>query len=258
MGATNLTANQDFGIKIARAGYNALTAPDYGLLFNSSWPSLQIAKEFTYNIDNWPSELTHNLGFPPMIIGWATYNNVCYGRIWGSDLGGDNTNIYFDTTAYDVGTTITVRVFNVNISAEAKYPNPSRLAIQGKYDPNYGFKIAKQGKSVNSTHLNDFILHTKGQSPALLNVYTSAANSSNYINTGDGYNFNYKISTSYLPWHNGWISTDNSSWYGMPPTFFTYNNNTLTLEYATKEYLSMVIMRDPLFYSNTIEVSYNG
>ena len=43
-------SKQDAGIKISQFGYDTKTAPDYGLLFDSSWPSQQILAYYDHTV----------------------------------------------------------------------------------------------------------------------------------------------------------------------------------------------------------------
>lgn len=276
MGATNLTANQDFGIKIARAGYNALTAPDYGLLFNSAWPSLQIAFEYTLTVAEAESlgEVKHGLGFPPLTMIWYTADNISYGRLPGSYFEVDQESILFILIGGGLSNTATlvIRCYNTDISKDVNYPLPQSLARQGPYDTNYGFKIAKDNKNVNSRNLNDFIVHTKGQSPAILTIATELGQY--YVNTSNrdywangnppsgGWDLiAYPLSTNYIPWFTGaYVIGNTYAYLNIADIYYAPVvgvNGSLVLNVSSTGG-TLIVLRDPLFYPTKIEVTYNG
>ena len=55
------------GIIITQPGVDVKTAADYQMLFNSNWPSLQIAFEAVISLNaNASGQVAHNLNFFPL------------------------------------------------------------------------------------------------------------------------------------------------------------------------------------------------
>lgn len=71
---TNEVNRKDYGIRVARPGYNALTCADNQLLFNSNWPILQI-------VDIEKEELLESSGTVPagavLLSSYETKHRVC-------------------------------------------------------------------------------------------------------------------------------------------------------------------------------------
>lgn len=156
----------DYGIKISKAGFDALTAADNDLLFNSSWPSTQIAKVVAVTAGE---PVAHGLGFPPVafMLGGTTYRTTMYG------LDVDDTNIY----PRDTGTAV---IYHIDISTDIEYPFTATQSINTTYDPDYGIKMVKEGGDIDSTDLRDYILHSRCGSPLILAVKTQeTVNASN-------------------------------------------------------------------------------
>lgn len=148
----------DYGIKISKAGYDALTAADNDLLFNSSWPSIQITKVKSVVSGD---VIPHGLGFPPVsfILGGDSYSTSMFGQ----DV--DDTNIYPAAT----GTLVT---YHIDISKDVEYPYTTTQSVNVEYNPDYGIKMVKEGGDINSTDLRDYILHSRCGSPLILAVKT--------------------------------------------------------------------------------------
>lgn len=155
---SNLQDKASNGIKISKAGFDALTAADNDLLFNSSWPSVQIVMvKSVVSGDTVP----HGLGFPPVafILGGTTYGTTMFGQ----DV--DDTNIY----PRDTGVMV---VYKIDVSKDIEYPFDDTISINTTYNPDYGIKMAKVGADIDSTDLRDYILHSRCGSPLILAVKT--------------------------------------------------------------------------------------
>lgn len=158
----------DYGLKIAKKGFDVRTARDNQLLYNSGFPSLQIAGavrwsdwEITQNgkapqwnqrdgsiADRWmfKAHVRHGLGYPPMLICASPSND------W--DVGGTifkwNSNyIYVDTDIardLDLLKQLTILICPIDISYDIEYPyldSPVEAEWGQSYD--YGLKHALSG-----------------------------------------------------------------------------------------------------------------
>lgn len=242
-------------VKVAQPGWDANTCPDWALIFNSNWPSLQIAFETTVL----PGENTfipHNLGFPPLTMAWVTFNGISYGRVTGLQLEVDQANIYLFPNTDELPGTIVVRCFNIDISKDASYPLPAGAAAKQPPDLTTSIKIVKPDRAITSPNLNDFILNSQAQSPAILDIATERGQ---YYDKTSG-ELIYPLQTSYIPWVLAAVNVNGYpdlaySYY--EPTSLSYNatNNTLTTAFESGSG-SLIVLRDPLFYPNVVRVVY--
>lgn len=148
----------DNGIKISKAGYDALKAADNDLLFNSSWPSIQYVRVKNVTAGE---AVPHGLEFPPVafMLGGATAETIMYGQ----DV--DDTNVYPRVTG-------TMVIYHIDISTDVEYPYTTTQSVNTAYNPDYGIKIVKEGGDIDSTELRDYILHSRCGSPLILAVKT--------------------------------------------------------------------------------------
>jgi hypothetical protein len=179
---SNLLPKADYGIKISKVGFDVSTAADNDLLFNSSWPSVQIVKVKT--IVQTVADTTivsHGLTFPPAAFVIGGTGNAR--AMVGCDV--DDTNVYVPSNVFGVtvGDTLGVLViYHVDISVDVEYPYTNIQSLNTEYNPDYGIKMVKSGRNIDSTDLRDYILHSRCGSPLILAVKTEeTVNPSNPI-----------------------------------------------------------------------------
>jgi hypothetical protein len=244
-------------VQMAQPGYDVRNCPDWAYLFNSSWPSLAIAFEVTLPTPL-PTKIAHNLGFPPLVIGWAKYGTQSYGRVPSLYFKVDATYIYFPPYA---GDSITVRAFNIDISKEQSYPLPHSANAKLPYNDQFGIKVAKSGDNrlIYSNNLNDFVIHSRAQSPAVLQVATEKGQYFTNVNPGSQYSgpfLVYPLKTNYIPWAIGVAKIFDGTY-----QFYSINglqviNNQLVFPLNGNTAGSLIVLRDPLFYPNVVRVVY--
>ncbi len=262
------------GIRVSQAGIDLRLAADYQLVFNSDWPSLQIGFDRVIQVPAHTTvPTTHGLSpIYPFTMGWVIKNGVNVGRLFTQsenfenpdqinvELTFDNTNVYLDNTS---GTdyTINVKCYNLDISKQVDYTLPKPPTVKTAYDPTFGIKVVKFGKSITSSDLRDFILHSRAQSPAVLSVVTEP---SPLVSNVDA--IQYTNPPGYVPWVLAFVQGPGS---GAPYTCLApgfqqsgYRFNLSTTSYiqnsAGKAYGSLVALRDPLVVPNTKFITYNG
>lgn len=202
----------DYGLKIAKKGFDVRTASSNQLLYNSGFPSLQIAGtvrwsnwEITQNgkapqwnqrdgsiTDGWrfKAHVRHGLGYPPMPI-CASFDND---RNDGVTLKWNSNYIYVDTdTAKDLDLLkqLTILVCPIDISYDIEYPyldNPVEAEWGQSYD--YGLKHTLSGDI--DTKLADDL----GLNPA---IQSSMAVAVKVANGNDGISDNLYSYTPPLP-----------------------------------------------------------
>lgn len=253
--------NQTPAIQICQPGYDVRNCPDYAYLFNSDWPSLAIAFEITIEATGFTT-IPHNLGFPPLTMGWFTVGGLSYGRIDGASIEVDDDNVYLFTDGQ-----ITVRCFNVDISKEQTYPLPQSAQAKLPYNDNFGAKIAKGNRPITSTNLNDFILHTRAQSPAVLDVATEQgkyflqSNERHYWPYGNVITWDlivYPLQSNFIPWNVGSITFGGDAYSLATGSAVYYDSvsNSLVLNITSEGAGSLIVLRDPLFYPNVVQAVY--
>lgn len=173
----------DYGAKGAPSGYDVNTAADYLLQFNSSWPSLKIA-----STGNYSGTISHGLGYPPfhMLARPAGGSGTNDGRL---DQFASNYGVDSSVLARNSGSG-TPRYFIFRLPLNQDFTAP---IIPGGTTPSsgaqdFGFKIAQPGKSIDSTDMRDFTLHSGTRSPMVSMVRHSAM-----TNTGAGLGYEYSV-----------------------------------------------------------------
>jgi hypothetical protein len=249
-------------IKIAQPGWNSNTAPDWALVYSSQWPSLTIAYETTIDTSQTIPTVNHNLGFPPLTMMWQTVGGICYGRTFPEVT---KTTVYPNLSA-NTGI-FTIRCFNVDVSKDAAYPLPQSASAKLPPDLTTSIKFVKGTRNIQSRNLNDFILNSQAQSPAVLAVvteksqYFKQSNARHYWPYGQILNWSlivYTLKTNYIPWYIG-CSNLGSGFYQLvagQDVYYDSTTNSLVLNITTTGAGSLIILRDPLFYPNTVRVVY--
>lgn len=253
---------QSAGIKIARPGFDIRTCADFELLFNSAWPSLTYA--FTSlqagvfdGFSNWSFTVSHNLGFPPLCMAWVIRNGIrIVDRIF-PNFTKQTVSFNYVNPLGTLQSTDTVQFYvvcyNLDISKAANYAYTPSAATKQPYDAKSGIKVVKQNKNINSTDLRDFILHSRAQSPAVLNISVSQTSP-----------IRYTMNAGYTTWVYGFATSDGLTWNNAPlypqstPGLFIDNGNTFRLLFTTSPTAqgSLVVLRDPLFAPTTLQESY--
>lgn len=251
----------EYAIRISQPGLDVTKCADYEFVFNSDWPSLQIAFEDVVSISSGSSAtVPHGLGFPPMTMVWKLINGVSVGRVFDI-VTFDATNVYISDSV-DSTVTYSIKCYNLDISEEADYELIQAPGRNYPYDPSYGIKVSKSGADIESDDLRDFILHSRCQSPALLTIL----NQESGVVGGSINTVTYTNPAGYTPWVLGFTSPigDNSVYQCFAPggnqaapAFFQIGStSTLWIYDDTNGLGSIVTLRDPLIVPEQIEVTY--
>lgn len=246
-------------IKVCQPGFDVNTCPDWAYLFNSDWPSLAIVYEKVVTATSTHTDFKHNLPYPPLTMVYDA-SSTSYGRLNQVEI----TNTY--VIIEEPGTWL-IRCYNVDISKDVNYPLPQAAQAKLPYDKNFGFKQVKNGRQIASNNLNDFIIHTRAQSPAVLTVATQ--NGQYYEATGGppygpypsgGPAIVYPLQTDYIPFFVAYSEIDAGYWIQITTEDITYDSTNHKLIVITGNALyngaSLIVLRDPLFYPNVLEVTY--
>jgi hypothetical protein len=284
-------ASNSAGIRVTQIGVSEPYAADYQFVFNSDWPSLAIAYEVVIDVPytdgfSISAQVTHGLGFYPLVMGWSFLNGVSIGRsfVASGNLSGpqndvqisfDKQNIYFvNKGIYNALTyTMSIKCYNVDISQGVDYTLPQFPTVKTPYDPTTGIKVSKNGKSIASNDLRDFILHSRAQSPAILSIVTQVTTRP----SGTKY-IGYNNPAGYVPWVLGFVGGpgQDSTYSPIAPgaqqsgylfglqsaAQATANGETQALLQGSflfrpnATFGSLVVLRDPLVLPNTLRVTY--
>jgi len=282
-------ASNSAGIRVTQIGVSDPFAADYQYVFNSDWPSLAIAYETVVQVPytdgaSVSATVTHGLGFYPLTMGWTILNGVSIGRTFATSgnlssaqndvtFSFDNDKIYFiNSGLYNKVTyTISIKCYNVDISQNIDYTLPKFPTVSTPYDPTTGIKVSKYQKSIASKDLNDFILHSRAQSPAVLSIVTDVSV------TPSGTRFiGYNNPANYTPWVLAFVGGPGQGTTYSPLAPGSQQSGYLfgilsatqakSLGFAqariqasfptTKNFGSLVVLRDPLVLPNVLRVVY--
>lgn len=269
---------QDVGVKVSKPGFNALTAPDYDLIFSSSWPQLPIVATFTSGVITptlsgstyvYPAvTFTHNLGYTPFCAVWVKGQIPNIATTSGIKRDYAPTRLSMDKTTVTYGTfssttnygsiQIHIKVYGLDIKKPVSYPYKQPPVIQQAYDPNYGVKLAKPNKQITSNDMRDFIIHSRCQSPQVDSVNVGGT-SVDYTNTSGYTNWVYGFGT-----YGGTAMNVAYTNYSQAPPILRINTdasgnpkpNYYLLSGETNGTSSIVVLRDPLFVAQEVQVTY--
>lgn len=246
-------------------GYDVNTAIDYLQSFNSSWPLLKVD-----STGNYTGAVNHNLGYYPFYTMVSTFTSSAFDQFAGlSGTYGVSTS---QLTRGSGSGTPRYYIFRLNLQQNFTAPR-----IDGDTSPlpsvdDYQFKISKDGKSIDSTDMRDFSLHSGSRSPAVHmvnNGLTSFDPSTSSRERTVSHNLGY-VPTAFAFVKPGAGSSvfglDNNSYYIIPPpvgisdAIYEVNQNTVYVNlysatFGANAEVSIVILKDP-FNKNVINRTY--
>lgn len=269
------------GFKLSKPGYNAATAAGQNMVFDSSWPSLPIAYDSglitnTITAAGSLATIAHNLQFPPLVFGWAYFadpsgiGNVTQRFICASD----KVNIYLNGNSNSRpplnATKIRLRAFQLDLSKDINYLLAPGDTFKQAYDPNFGVKVVRQNKDLNSKDMRDYAVHSRCQSPLILAVKTEATTTNGASNV-----VQYTSNLSYPAWVYGFIKIGTTLAGGLSMAVNTYYPAPYYAQAypkvftdGIKSYIqwtagafadngaTLVILRDPMFAATQKAVTY--
>lgn len=276
-------------IKLAQPGYDARTASDENLIFNSNWPLLKIYQQGKVTITGAEFDKTHllakhDLPFNPFFIytsngNWndlitnlgpnkerAEFQGVAVQYIGINQEGlwyvnaldtpqgiTGSVEIYYYIFAFSLGVT----GGNPYIAPSVKVGSQSAAAGGGKTV----FKLAKEGKDTSSRNLEDYVVHSDARSPLLHSKYyvLTVQDPANYA--GYGYVFNHNL--GYTPMFFAFVQGIGDYSNMFVPLYTTSGGDNLfrvddqKIIYARsiQQVLSVVILKDPFDIDYTVKVS---
>lgn len=248
------------GFKISKPGYNANSTAGNNFVFNSSWPSLPIAFQTTI-VGNTNATIAHNLKFPPFtfIFSYAT-DPSGVGVVSSRTIANvDSINVYNVPTTV---TKVTIVCFQLDISSDIDYTLAPGDTFRLPYDPNFGVKVVKQFKDINSRDLRDFALHSRAQSPLILAVKTEKTIPTANVGTAIGSVVQYQNPFPLPAWVYGFVKQSTGRYLSAPyyaqayPRTFTDGLLSYIGYAGTDIGASLVVLRDPMFAPTQTTVQY--
>lgn len=251
----------DYGVKIAKPGFDVATAGDIDLIFSSTWPSLTVAFETTVSGG---TDVAHGLGFAPFTIAWAINGGISQmGAATEPAPNVDATNVYLSDpgSIWDTASQVHVKCFNIDLAEDVEYDVLTPPAVyDGSTSPDFGIKISKEGYDArDETDLRRFILHSRAQAPLVLAVRTQATS----VFTDK---VRYTSPLGYTSWVFGYVKSTgglfrNTAYFSqaypklnVDDTNFIYEQQWLTA--AGDDGATIVVLRDPMFAGTDVSASY--
>lgn len=251
----------DYGLKISKPFFDVNSAADTDLIFSSSWPSLPIIQEVTLSAGE--TSYTHNIGFPALCSVWqkGSTDFNAFPDQWSR--GGLSS--FNDTVVNFFAADIThIKFYNIDISIGKEYADLTGDSRPASYDPDYGIKIVKEGESMDSTDLRDYVLHSRAQSPLIKSVVRAETTGTGAFGAiGSAV---YTESSGELVWVFGFVKGSTGLWSPAPYQNKAYPALIITNSGGSKVYTvdydfgdtdaSIVVLRDPMFSATDVEVTY--
>lgn len=261
----------DVGFKISKPGYDAARTAGNNLIFSSSWPSLPIAFETTIS-GPFPTTIPHGLNFPPFTMVWA----------YGPDNSGvgnttmrffmpvDKALVYLDGSRLDASsftfwankTKLNIKCFNLDLSQDIDYILAPGDTFKMPYDRDFGIKVVKPNKDINSTDMRNYTVHSRCQSPLIQAVKTEAT--MDPVNNGltGGPAVQYTNKSKNPVWFYGYAKSSTGKYtyapyYGQSYPLTATDGFTGYVHYAGGDVGATIIaLRDPMFASAQTTVQY--
>jgi hypothetical protein len=210
LNSSTLIARRDYGMKIAMPGFDVLYAGDNELLFNSSFPILQIKVLATLQPDSIGSSSASQGGELFATYGTAPYRNFVYR--WRHDLGfvpfiiymdpasrfsnpygADEQYIYLSVSEGGTIPTGKVLVAPTDITKDIEYPYTALPlpSITGSL-ADYGFKSTAFGE-IEAHDFDNLGIDPRLQSQMVLAIKTL---STSFVNTAINYQYPAGITTN--------------------------------------------------------------
>lgn len=163
-------------LKLSQPGYDVRNAGDQNLAFSSDFPILKEAYTDIFDHDTLSDSafgyykvFDHNLGYVPFFLVFNKDSQMVIGTDWAID----EKALYVAAGATDIlGNPVTGKyrwnIYRLNIFQDYRSPVPDiKLPAAGGVDFDFGIKVAKRGRDLQSTDLRDFTIHSRARSPLL-------------------------------------------------------------------------------------------
>jgi len=233
-------------IKLAQPGYDVKTAGDENLIYNSNWPLLKIYKESDFTIPDVTQTTlitTHDLGFSPVFwyfantpeASWLNNGNVgtaerseFFGSVGDGTITVDSEKLQYVKPGFSFTSgqsRFYYYIFALDLAVQFTSPTIKVGTVSGSSNPTRVFKIAKEGRDVNSKNLDDFVIHSRARSPLIHSVNPSGSPTKS---------FTVSHNLGYLPMFFGYVKNA-AGGYSLIPTgaggFSSFQSNERTVTF---------------------------
>lgn len=264
----------DWGAKVSQEGYNVNTVADYQLLFNSSWPLLKVEKQGSFTVSNGSVDTviyTHNLGYYPAFAIFANDNTdtgVTSGSLFASNnisgglVGCNTTELKWFGGFFSDGTnprTFYYYIYRLDLESTFTAPTINTTAGTQAIVSNYGIKATIPGKSVTSTDLRDYSVHSGTLSPLVHMIKSGLPtfNAPSSYHLTATHNFGYQ--TIYLTYTRNTTVGVGQNYYiqlggqhqSQPASFADDNSVYIDFFNGTDIYGSIIVFKDPFSLNQT-------
>lgn len=269
--------NTDVGVKISKPGYDARRSAGSNLLYNSSWPTLQVAFETTITNPltggGSTGTVNHKLNFPPFTFVWAIgpdpsgLTGAVSSRRIPAVADVDKNNVYLKTTGLSnietdflySATKLHIKCFQLDLSKDVDYILAAGETFKTPYDNNFGIKMVKQNKNIDSKDLRDFVIHSRCQGALVLAVKNQSTSSPSNPTTVQ---YSSKFTTPV--WVYGYVRTTalKYRWASLGGQSYPqtktdgFITNVTYVAVAGDDGATLVVLRDPMFAPNAVIATY--
>lgn len=287
-----MRARSDYGLKIAKRGYDVMYATDNQLLYNSSFPVLQIIEYITADTQweivetgayqywnefngtlttRWRHNMRkiHGLGYPPMIValGYSAYSSYNNKLTWNSKyIYSDNdffTEAEYNAFVASSAKTADYIVFGIDIETDVEYPyTDDGLEVEWGQQYDYGIKHLLTD-DINAHEAAYLGLNANIQSIMAVAVKVATnANQQQAVYYPDGISpsqlapFCFLKSATTGRWSAGSVSARAAS--GFRPALPTLGVDYYRLDgQLFSEKCSLVVVRSPMIAPDKTDYSFN-
>lgn len=272
-------------VKLAQPGYDVRTAGDENLIYSSQWPLLKIYKSGPFTVNDVQQQQTivnHDLGFPPIfwfftntqITAWensgvltSDTRSEFFGATGGGAFSINSNRLLFNPLGF--GATGSLQgyyyIFANDLTKQFTAPINNVGAVPSSTNRGRVFKLAKPGKNVGSSNLEDFVIHSDCRSPLIhsINPGTVVADG-----TATGNSFTVFHNLGYIPMFFGYsVSRGNSGEgpvgdYTLLPTATggstSFQSDTTKVQFketTAGRKMTVVVLKDPFLVDYSVAVT---
>jgi hypothetical protein len=259
---------KNLGIKLSQPFVDVKTAEDKDLILSSSFPMLKELATGVVNTNGYAHAgalipiYEHKLGYYPFFLVFDDESKMRVSNEWQVDqntLYFNDSGIVFPPTAGSGNFRWVVYRLPVFTPFKSSVTDAQTTNVS-EYRPDYGLKVVKEGRDINSNDLRDFTIHSKGRSPLVDEV--------NVKDWAPGSDLTDHTVTPNLPYNpiafgftlnrTGTLTTFNMQNGGQAPPVLKRINSRLIIQSTGNitQKSSIIVFKDPFLSTTTLEVRY--